>query len=79
VFSRQQSTVHPALFIDGGTNHGNNEQSCSIFLKSRKFITAWFVNKCVAKPCGTAEEHFAMHPISTYNVGEKLRKQTSIF
>ena len=43
-------------------------------LESRKFITAWFDNKCVATPCGTAKEHSAMHPISTYNVGEKLRK-----
>jgi len=45
-----------------------------IFLKPRKFIIAWFDNKCFAPPCGTAEEHSAMHPISTYNVGEKLRK-----
>jgi len=33
-----------------------------------------FDNKSVATPCGTAKEHFAMHPISTYNLGEKLRK-----
>jgi len=46
----------------------------SIFLKPRKFIIAWFNSKCVATPCGTAEEYSAMHPISTYNVGEKLRK-----
>jgi len=46
----------------------------SIFLKPRKFITAWFDNECVGTPCGTAEEYSAMHPISTYNVGEKLRK-----
>jgi len=44
----------------------------SIFLKSRKFATAWFVNKCVAKSCGTAEEYSAILPISTYNVGVKL-------
>ena len=35
------------------------------FLTSRKFITAWFDNKCVAAPCGTAEEDSAMNPIST--------------
>jgi len=29
---------------------------------------------CYVPPCGTAKEHSAMHPISTYNVGEKLRK-----
>jgi len=42
-------------------------------------MTAWFDNKCVATSCGTAGEDSAMHPISTYNVGEKLKKQTSIF
>jgi len=47
------------------------EKVASIFLKARKFKTT-----CVATPCGTAEEHSSMHPISTYNVGEKLRKQT---
>jgi len=41
---------------------------------SQKFITAWFDNKCVAMPCGTAKEHSAMHLISTYNVVEKPRK-----
>jgi len=50
------------------------KKAASIFLKSRKFITAWFDNKCVATPCGTANEHSAIHPISTYNVGEKPRK-----
>jgi len=50
------------------------KKAASIFLKSRKFITAWFDNKCAATPCGTAKEYFAMHPISIYNVGEKLRK-----
>jgi len=46
------------------------KKAASISLKPRKFITAWFDNKCVAAPCGTAEEHSAIHPISTYNVGE---------
>jgi len=51
------------------------KKAASIFLKSRKFITAWFDDdKCAATPCGTAKEYFAMHPISIYNVGEKLRK-----
>jgi len=50
------------------------KKAASIFLKSRKFITAWFDNKCVATPSGTAEQRSAMHPISTHNVGEKQRK-----
>jgi len=29
--------------------------------------------------CGTAKEHFAMHLISTYNVGEKLRNKHQYF
>jgi len=66
--------VHPALAIDGSTNHAGMKKAASIFLKPRKFITAWFDNKCVAMPCGTAEEYSAMHLISAYNVGEKLRK-----
>jgi len=67
--------VHPALDIDGYTNHAGMKKAASIFLKSRKIMTTWFDCKCVATPCGTAEEHSAMHSISTYNVGEK----TSIF
>jgi len=50
------------------------KKAASIFLKSRKFIIAWFDNKCAATRCGTAKEYFAMPPISIYNVGEKLRK-----
>jgi len=82
LFPRWQSTVTPSaclIWYYGSTNHVGTKKAASIFLKSRKFITAWFDNKCVATPCGTAEEDSAMHPISTYNVGEKLRKQTSIF
>jgi len=60
--------------IDDSTNHAGMKKAASIFLKSRKFITAWFVNKCVAKPCGTAKEYSAILPITTYNVGVKLRK-----
>jgi len=60
--------------IDGSTNHAGMKKAASIFLNPRKFIIAWFDNKCVAAPCGTAEEHSAMHPITTYNVSEKLRK-----
>jgi len=66
--------VHPALVIDGSTNHAGMKKNASIFAKPQKFITAWFDNKCVATPCGTAEEHSAIHPISTCNVDEKLRK-----
>ena len=62
--------VHPAFDTDGSTNHAGTEKAASIYLKPRKFITAWFDNKRVATPCGTAEEHSAIHPISTYNVGE---------
>jgi len=65
------STVHPALVKDGGTNHIGMKKAASIFFIPRNFITALFDNKCVAAPCGTAEEHSAMHPISTYNVTEK--------
>jgi len=50
------------------------KKAASIFLKPRKFITAWFDNKCVATPCGNAEGHSALHPISTYNVGEKNKE-----
>jgi len=56
------------------TNHTVMKKAASISLKLRKFITTWFDNKCVAPFCGTAEERSAMHLISTYNVGEKLRK-----
>jgi len=49
------------------------KKAASISLKPRKFITAWFDNKCVATPGGTAEQRSAMHPISTYNDEEKLR------
>jgi len=66
--------VHPALVTDGSTNHAGMKKAASIFFKSRKFITAWFDNECVATSFGTAEEYSAMHPISTYNVGEKLKK-----
>jgi len=55
------------------------KKSASIFLKSRKFIIPWFVKKCVAKPCVAVEEYSAILPISTYNVGVKLRKETLIF
>jgi len=55
--------AHPALVIDGGTNHAVMKKAASIFLKPQKFITAWFDNKCVATRC--AEEYSAMHPIST--------------
>jgi len=81
LFPRWQSTVTPSscYTVYGSTNHAGTKKAASIFLKSRKFITAWFINKCVATTCGTAEEHSAMHPISTYNVGEKLRKWTSVF
>jgi len=34
--------VHPALDIDGSTNHAGMKKAASIFLKSRKIITAWF-------------------------------------
>jgi len=34
-----------------------NEESCSIFLKSRKCIAAWCDNKCVATPCGQSRRH----------------------
>jgi len=54
------------------------KKAASIFIKPRKFITVWCDNKCIAIPYNTAEEHSAMHPISTYNVGEKQRKKTSI-
>jgi len=47
------------------------KKAASIFFKPRNFITSLFDDKCVAAPCGTAEEHSAMHPISTYNVTEK--------
>ena len=60
--------------VYGSTNHAGMKKAASIYLKSRKFITAWFDNICFAMPCGTAKEHFAMHPISTYQVVEKLRK-----
>jgi len=66
--------ITPSSCYNGSTNHAGMKKAASMFLKSRKFITAWFNNKCVAMPCGTANEHFAMHPISSYNVGEKLRK-----
>ena len=66
--------VHPAVDIDGSTNHAGTKKAASVSLKPRKLITAWFDNKCVAKPCGTAEEHSSIHPMSTYNVGEYLRK-----
>jgi len=62
--------VHPAVDTDGSTNHAGTKKAASISLKPRKFITAWFDNKRVATPYGTAEEHSAIHPISTYNVGE---------
>jgi len=62
--------VHPALDSDGSTNRAGTKKAASISLKPRKFITAWFDNKCVATSCRTAEEHSAIHPISTYNVGE---------
>jgi len=62
--------VHPAFVIDGSTNNAGMKKAASAFLKPRKFKIAWFDNKCVATPCGTAEEHSAMHPISTCNVGE---------
>jgi len=82
LFPHWQSTATPSscyIWYYGSTNHAGIKKAASIFLKSRKFITAWFDNKCVAAPCGTAEEDSAMHPISTYNIGEKRRKQTSIF
>jgi len=66
--------VHQAVVIDGSTDHTRMKKAASTSLKPRKFITAWFDNKCVATPCGTAEECPATHLISTYNVGEKLRK-----
>ena len=66
--------VHPAVDTDGSTNHAGTKKAASISLKPRKFITAWFDNKRVATPCSTAEEHSAIHPISTYNVGEQIRK-----
>ena len=62
--------VHPAVDTDGSTNYAGTKKAASISLKPRKFITAWFDKKRVATPCGTAEEHFEIHPISTYNVGE---------
>jgi len=62
--------VHPAVDTDGSTNHAGTKKAASISLIPRKFITAWFDNKRVATPCGAAEEHPAIHPISTYNVGE---------
>ena len=62
--------VHPAVDTDGSTNHAGTKKAASIPLKPRKFTTAWFDNKRVATPCGTTEEHSAIHPISTYNVGE---------
>jgi len=57
--------LHPALDIDGSTNHAGLKKAASIFLQSRKFTTARFDNKCVATPCDTAVEHSAVHPIST--------------
>jgi len=44
--------VHPALDIDCNTNHAGMKKAAAIFVKSRKFITAWFNNKCVTTPCG---------------------------
>jgi len=48
--------------IDDSTNQAGMKKAASIFLTPRKFITAKFNNKCVATPCGTAEEHSAYAP-----------------
>jgi len=61
---RWKSTATPAALVTyGSTKHAGMKKAASIFLKSRKFKTAWFDNKCAATPCGTAKEYFAMHPI----------------
>jgi len=60
--------VHPAVDTDGSTNHAGTKKAASISLKPRKFITVWFDNKRVATPCGTAEEHSAIHPKISINI-----------
>ena len=37
-----------SLVIYGSAKHAGMKKAASIFFKSRKFITAWFDNECVA-------------------------------
>ena len=49
-FHAGRARQHPALVIYGSAKHAGMKKAASIFLKSRKFITAWFVNVCVVTP-----------------------------
>ena len=50
LFHTGRARQHPALVIYGSAKHAGMKKAASIFLKSRKFITAWFDNECVATP-----------------------------
>jgi len=65
--------VNPSL--GGSRNHAGMKKAASIFLKPQQVATAWFDNKCVATPCGAAEEHSAMHPISTSMLVKNLKNK----
>jgi len=49
-FHAGRARQHPALVIYGSAKHAGMKKAASIFLKSRKFITAWFDNVCVVTP-----------------------------